>query len=293
MQTYFRKVQCPSCKEYHDPILGKCPHCGHQEGRKNPFEHYLPFGYPSQLVFFLLCWVGFQIFGAFAGIIAGIVYGAVHPEATRADLIAYLSGAEANILLSGIGYGLLFAAICLIVCLQHRIIPLLKSFKGWKPYVAGFIGFAVIFGGTWLYSLMVNGIFVAAGWGEIGVNENELLIRQMTTSYPVACFIVVGLLGPIVEEFGYRVGLFGFLSRLGKPIAYIVGAVIFGFIHFGWDAFFSGDARTIVIELVNIPTYVGSGAILCLLYDRFGFGASTFAHILNNMTSLILTVAGA
>ena len=42
-----------------------------------------------------------------------------------------------------------------------------------------------------------------------------------------------------------------------------------------------------IIELWNLPAYIVCGFVLVATYDLFGFGASTVAHILNNVISIV------
>ena len=290
MKTYFRNRVCPECRHGHDPILSACPNCGKENPEGKQFAHLLPFGAPTQIVFLVVCLFGLQILGLIASLIAMGVYGGMHPGATPEEFSEFLSGPIANFAVTGSVYVLIAGIMLLIVGLQKRFKPMLSSFAGWKPYVAGLVGFVACFLINWLYSAGASAIMEAAGLGEIGVNENETIVRSVARAVPVGSIIVLGLVGPFCEEMAYRVGMFGFLRRLGKPLAYVLSAIVFGFIHFGWNALVSGDPALIVNEFVNIPIYIGSGAALCFLYDRFGFAASYTCHVLNNVVSLLLTM---
>ncbi len=113
----------------------------------------------------------------------------------------------------------------------------------------------------------------------------------MVKAVPVFSFIVFGLIGPFCEEVTYRVGLFGFLGRFNKVVAYLGTALIFGFIHFGWSAIWSpAYPGHLVVELINLPPYIGAGAAFCFLYDRWGFGAAFLAHATNNVFSVITSM---
>ena len=104
--------------------------------------------------------------------------------------------------------------------------------------------------------------------------------------------IYEALVREIGEEMGYRVGLFGFCSRLGKFAAYAISGVVFGLAHFDIEALTAGDSARLIVEFANLPSYIGAGLFLGFIYDRFGLAASYTAHTLNNVVSLITTLAG-
>lgn len=293
MSTYFAKKKCPECGQWQDPALPVCPHCGHREERFHDFDHQFVLPFPIQLVFLGITVVGLQVLGLIVGVILMIAYVAGHPGADYAQIMAAISEPWAAFTENAVAYCLLAGAFVLVVGLRKKLPALFKTFAQWKSLLAGVIGFGVLYGVTFLYGLAMEGIFTAAGMPIPGPNENEILIRQICLQFPVWSVLVFGLVGPFVEEMGYRVGMFGFLSRVRKPLAYILTAFVFGFAHFGWSVMLEGDTNRMIVELVNIPTYVGAGAILCFLYDRFGFSAAYTAHALNNVLSIVLTLSGA
>ena len=107
-------------------------------------------------------------------------------------------------------------------------------------------------------------------------------MESVVSSYPAFSIIVLGIIGPICEEIGYRLGLFDLLKRCHIALAYVATALVFGFIHFDFTQISS------ITEWINLPNYLISGAILCLTYDRFGFGASVLAHVFNNVLAIVL-----
>ena len=126
---------------------------------------------------------------------------------------------------------------------------------------------------------------IIAQFIELPKNANEDIAEQMIKQYPVICFFILGFIGPICEELTYRFGLFGLLKKKNRILAYIVSALVFGIIHFD----FTGD---LIVELLNLPTYIICGALFGLAYDLCGFEASLTAHITNNLYAVILTIAG-
>ena len=94
--------------------------------------------------------------------------------------------------------------------------------------------------------------------------------------------MITGIIGPICEEFAYRVGLFNLGMRINRLTAYLFATVVFGLIHMH-------DFAS-VNEWLNFPSYLIAGGILAFTYDRFGLSASITAHVVNNLYAVILTL---
>lgn len=205
--------------------------------------------------------------------------------ARPADQNAYLNSGEGLFWTYVFAYPLLLAAMGLLLWGDWKNVR--TSFKNWKAYVAGFIGYAVIMVFSIAYNLIISAIFKANGMSVPGDNANQSNVVSMVLYGPVACAFVIGLIGPFAEELAYRVGLFGLASRLGKWAGYIAGILVFAFIHFDFTKIGSGE---IVSELISLPNYLVSGAVLCFLYDKFGICGSWVGHALNNLQSVILII---
>ncbi|MCR5349099.1 MAG: CPBP family intramembrane metalloprotease [Bacilli bacterium] len=294
MNTYFHKDTCPHCGAFYDSVEKTCPECGQQNEAKrdiHAFDHQLNVGIPFQIIFFLLGLVGQQLLGILLSLLVQNVFLSFHPTATREELVAFVESGGYSMGINTAIYVILAGLFFLFLGLRKQLLPLFRSFKGWKPIVAGVVGFAAIYVAGLLYSIITSIILNLAGIPNPGVNANESALRAMTAEFPILCIVVFGIIGPFCEEVCYRVGLFSFLSRLGKVLAYLLAAVIFGLIHFDWDCFGAADGGVSLLrEFINLPTYIGAGAALCFIYDRFGFGASYTAHSLNNLFSIILTI---
>ena len=169
------------------------------------------------------------------------------------------------------------------------IVFVLFFLKDFKQFFKQFLDIDVILRGV-LIGVFLMGIpsvylsFVNL-FMDFGINSNEASIREMAVQYPLLIIIFAGLLGPICEEFTYRVGFFGAIKKQNKVVAYIVTAIIFGLIHFDFETF--ANAEKLIIELVNLPAYMISGVILCYAFDRYGFAAACVAHIFNNVVGLL------
>ena len=120
-----------------------------------------------------------------------------------------------------------------------------------------------------------------------GSNANEQGVDAITTSYPILSLLIFGIVGPICEELTYRAGLFTAIKKYNRIFAYIGTAVIFGLIHFDFSSF---GTPSLISELINIPSYIVSGLLLCYFYDYKGIGASTIAHITNNFIAILVQI---
>ncbi len=290
MKTYFRRTSCPHCHKAYDSIEKECPSCGTKNEafeRGYPFEHHLRDAFPWQIAYFLIGWVGFQILGTIVQLAIQIVYTASHSAATQEELKAFMSQVGVAFGTTAGAYGLLLLTFIIFLAARKKLPALAKSFKSILPYIVGIGGGVLLLGVSIAYSMMASAIFNAAGI-KPSVNANESSIRVMAKAFPVLAVIVFGLVGPFCEEMGYRVGLFGLTSRLGRVPAYFISALVFGAIHFSWTVFAQGTRDDIIIELVNIPNYLIAGVGLGFLYDRFGFAASFMAHATNNLVSVLV-----
>ena len=117
---------------------------------------------------------------------------------------------------------------------------------------------------------------------EVSDNVNQTAAIEYAQNYPIIAFFVVGIIGPVCEELTYRVGLYSFLRRINKYLAFTVTTIIFAFIHFNFDA------ADIVNELWSLPSYLLAGFILTLAYEHRGPACSMTAHVLYNVFAFLV-----
>lgn len=199
------------------------------------------------------------------------------------------SGNEAlmETLLSFIVYVLLFVFLSAILWLFNAFSDLFRDFRHLTPYLKGvFYGFIII-----VASVSYN-VFAMLIVGPQDSNQNQQAIEGVIKAYPFLNFFWIVLLGPLVEEFMYRFGLFNGLAKVNRLLAYVVSGLIFGFIHFTipYDANGGIDQALLVVELINIPSYIISGLLFAYIYEKEGFATSATAHITNNLVSFITTI---
>ncbi len=279
-KTYFSKRTCQECGCKCDPTLPSCPSCGakNPDKRSLSFKNFLHVGPFKEAGFIALGTLGLSILVFFIQLILLLI---VRPS----DQSAYLNSGEGLFWAYVFAYPLLFVVMGLLLWSDWK--KTLASFKNWKSYVAGFIGYAAIMVFSIVYNLIITAIYKANGMTIPGDNANQSNVISMVLYGPVACGFVIGLIGPFTEELAYRVGLFGLASRLGKWAGYVLGILVFAFIHFDFTKIGSEE---IIAELISLPNYLVSGAVLCFLYDKFGICGSWVGHALNNLQSVILIV---
>lgn len=174
-----------------------------------------------------------------------------------------------------VSYSILFALLIAVIGTDFK--KLLPKFNNWIPYVAGIgIGLGIIIFDE-AYLRLVNLFY------PIGTGANESAIRQVISRYPAASIIIFGLVGPMCEEFAYRLGMFSLIKRWNRIAAYILTGVLFGLIHID----FSGNVAT---EFIILPTYIAPGILLSLAYDLYDLPCSISAHITNNLIVVITQV---
>ncbi len=275
---YFRRNRCTSCGHTYEPTLAKCPYCGQENPDKEArrFANFLPVPAWKEAVFFGVGYFGLQLTVLLTELICIAAVGA-------GNSAAFLESGKGLFVIYAVAYPLVFVLQGFFLFGDWRWIG--KSLSSWKPYVAGVVGFVAMMGANVVYNLIIQGIFAASGAPLPATNGNQTNVISMVLENPVACVFIIGLIGPFVEELCYRVGLFGFMNRFAKWAGYLVGILFFGFIHFDFTALGNGEA--LLGEIIALPNYLGSAAVLCFLYDRFGFGASFTAHSLNNMLSIV------
>ena len=226
----------------------------------------------KQLVVFIVGWIGFQALAATIQIVMGVI-----GKAQGYDVEEYLSTVSSSMIVNAAAYlGLLIAIVAII---NFDIVKLFKSFKNWQSYVAGVVCLISIFVFDYIWGTVLELLPISSS-----DNINESSLQKITDVYPIASFIIFGLIGPICEEFTYRVGLFSFFKRINKWVAYVVTIIIFAFIHFN----FSTDADVLLNEVLNLPFYMFAAFAFSFTYDKFGLAGSLTAHVANNFISLAL-----
>ena len=226
----------------------------------------------KQFIIFLVGWVGFRVFAASVEV-AITVFASLE----GLDGTALLNTPNMAMIVNSACYIALLIAVILIT--NFDIVKLLKSFKQYQSYIAGIICLLSMFAFNILY-----GLFLTAVGLKTSNNANESSIENITKLYGFASIVIFGIIGPICEEFTYRVGLFSLLQRKSKWLAYLLTIVIFASIHFN----ISFNPTELLNEVLNLPYYMFAAFAFSFTYEKFGLAGSLTAHILNNLISLSL-----
>ena len=282
MGIFLGNKLCENCSRSYDGAKDKCPHCGYEnpDPRSRGFINFEPPGVPRELA---LCFGGYLMLTFVAAIVQFIYIGIFSASYTGSEtdyakaLNDYLMAPSRLSVIQYVSYGVVAVAVCALFIGHWK--PLLRKFRPKRMYWA-----AIAFIGMYAFNIFYSLILNAAGVS-ISDNENQSLVVSLVRYNVPLAIIFLGLVGPLVEEFIYRVGAFGLLSRINKYAAYVLGAIIFGLIHFDFT-------NPSVNELLNLPNYIVPGLLLCLAYDKCGLIASYSVHALNNVLSVILAAAG-
>ena len=264
----FGKKNCKHCGSSYDVAEDTCPAC-HQPNedfdRLGLSRNVVWLPYLKQVLLFAIGYLGLDLIALLVQLFLGSFFE--EPDATYFTI------------LNTVRYTGIFAVMIIIITPYMK--KFLVTFKKLIPYLIGILGAMGLIGFAIIYGNIINLIYPTE------TSDNQQIANEMISAYPILCLLVLGIVGPIVEEITYRVGVFTFFLRINKWAAYLVTAVIFAFIHFN---FFAGTAEGYINELLNLPSYLFAGLFLCFLYHKFGLASSVTAHILNNLYSVVMMI---
>lgn len=258
----FKDKICSKCFCHFDSTNRQCPNCG--ETNSLVKKHTIGKGYISiSWLYQLLCFV-IGTAGLFVLSFITILLFELFIDNETAAMVSDFTI-----------YGLVFCGFVPIIAINAK--KIFPRFAKIKPYLIGIgIGIAII-----AFSMINSKIIGLFDLPET-VNENELRSRAIIDTFPVLSVIVLGIIGPICEEITYRLGMFSFVGRVNRVLAYIVTSLVFALMHMD----FSSTANFIV-ELLNLPSYIFAGVAFCFAYDKFSLPCSLTAHWLNNLFAVI------
>ena len=262
----FGYKKCQKCESEYDVASPTCPMCGapekgYEKRKISPSIIWLDTW--KQAVIFVIGWAGLSIAATFAS----IIFGKTSYDSLTINFFAYFT------VLTFIG-----------LLMSNNLRRIWPHFKNAYPYVVGLLGCLVLYLFSTLYGNLINMIH------PIEVSTNEQTADSFIVSFPVVAFMVIVIMGPVCEELTYRVGFFSLLYRVKPWIAYLASIILFGFIHFNFQSMGNGDL--FVNEMLNLPFYLFAGFLFCFLYHKWGLAASLSAHLLNNLLTFLLVLAG-
>ena len=263
----FSKKNCSECGSNYDIVDSTCPVCGHRDENFETLgipKNVTWLSWPKQIIIFAIGLIGLNLMS--------LVGELIFMRFLDPNSVSYLT------MVNVFRYAICAVAICLVIFNDFKKFK--PAFTKWQPYLIG-IGFSAAI----LVSQIIINVIIQA-FHPTTTSDNQQAVVSVINAYPVLSIFLLGIVGPVVEEFTYRLGLFTFLRRVNVFVAYIVTSIIFGLIHFNFFA--TGDA--LINELLNLPSYIISGFLLTLAYDKFGFACSSIAHIGNNLFSIVVSM---
>lgn len=285
------QIKCEVCHLKIDKDAEVCPYCGskqtHEVKQEENIEKDNKIHFSREKVGFIdgsraLKLSNFKhilllIIGTL-GLTFSIILTQVILEAINgADFLKTLRG---NALINLISYLITFGLV--LIALNRDLLDIIKIFfKEYKTYL-----FSILMGCSLIItSFLLNMIIYSLGLTQ---NSNQESVVNIVKEFPALSVLVLGFIGPIVEEFTYRVGLFSLIRKYNRIASYVVTALIFGLIHF--DVTSIKDVNAFLIEIANLPAYIISGIILCFSYEKFGISGSILAHTFNNFLAVLQLV---
>lgn len=275
----FKMIKCPYCGQAFDEYASQCPNCqnDNESEIKSKVKRMHFVASLKQLLLFLAGWAGLKIIAILVRSIIEIIGNGIYQDDALSE---FLDSNKVGMIVNSLAYVIIFVG--LLAILWNDIFPLAKEFKKIRPFIYG-IGYGLFITAVTIgYTLLLKACGI-----EFSDNGNESAISTYMIAYPTLSVLTFVILGPIVEELVYRVGLFAFLYRVNKYLAYVIAALVFGLIHMSFN--FS-DINVFLNELINIPSYIFAGVALCYIYSKEGFACSTYAHITNNLVAFVATL---
>lgn len=226
------------------------------------------------LVLFFLGWLGLWVFALIFAILIPIL---VPFFLTQNDASIFLESPFFFQIINFLTYLTIFliGLTLLLPYIQQSFLPAIQSSK-------------------WLLGLPFTLVILLSSYALITLydyfgivledNQNQSAIVGLVQDSPIISLITFGFLGPIVEEWTYRLGIFKYLKNNNNLLAYVITLTIFGFIHFDFTS------ANLVNELLNLPIYLIAGAWFCYLYDKFGLQVALSTHIMNNVFSVLAII---
>lgn len=225
----------------------------------------------KQLLLFFVGWLGLVLVAVFASFLVTIGALVFLPESMQQT---FLASQAYFTYINFLAYAIIFSSMVYFLWpwLNKHLFKSLTSTNWW-------LGFAFTF------VILFSNVVMLTIYDLLGItledNQNQTIIVSLVQEMPIISFMTFVFLGPIVEEWTYRLGLFQYLRNKNRWVAYAVTLLVFGFIHFDFSS------QNLANELLNLPLYAIAGGWFCYLYDRYGLRVAMTAHIFNNFLSVL------
>ncbi|MCH8563569.1 CPBP family glutamic-type intramembrane protease [Nesterenkonia sp. LB17] len=147
---------------------------------------------------------------------------------------------------------------------------------------------------AWVVTLILTALLVLSLGGEPETSENQLAIESMLAFVPfLAAVLVMGLLGPYVEEYFFRHLLIGKLSRyINIWICGAISVITFPLLHFipALVAMLASPGAATDLTVVSVVPYVVMGSVFTVAYILTGRSLvyAWLLHAFNNVMALVM-----
>ncbi|GAA1164976.1 CPBP family glutamic-type intramembrane protease [Nesterenkonia sandarakina] len=147
---------------------------------------------------------------------------------------------------------------------------------------------------AWVGTLILTALLVLSLGGEPETSENQLAIESMLAFVPfLAAVLVMGLLGPYVEEYFFRHLLIGKLSRyINIWICGVLSVITFPLLHFipALVLMLADPSAPTDLTLISVVPYVVMGSVFTLAYILTGRSLvyAWLLHAFNNVMALVM-----
>ncbi len=187
---------------------------------------------------------------------------------------------EASAIAQGYGnfFGYLIAFIGVTFFMRDELKSDLSKMKAnkFKYPIYAILFFVLTFLVDFLFQLIV----------ESSVNQSTIeLILNYSGKYVMIIAVVV--FAPIVEELIYRKAIFSLTKGNRIYVSYLISIVLFTLPHM-----LSSDMSNIFVWILQSIPYMFSAFLFCLIYHKSNFDiySTIFAHILNNLIAVVLSI---
>ncbi|MGJ9406475.1 CPBP family intramembrane glutamic endopeptidase [Nesterenkonia aurantiaca] len=147
---------------------------------------------------------------------------------------------------------------------------------------------------AWVGTLILTALLVLGLGGEPETSENQLAIESMLAFVPfLAAVLVMGLLGPYVEEYFFRHLLIGKLSRyINIWICGVISVITFPLLHFipALVLMLADPSAPTDLTVISVVPYVVMGSVFTLAYILTGRSLiyAWLLHAFNNVMALVM-----
>lgn len=119
----------------------------------------------------------------------------------------------------------------------------------------------------------------------VQASANQEKLQHLLLQFPFIMTVNIAVIGPLVEELVYRVGVFRSLAGRSRILAYLVSSLLFGFQHVMEAVVMQQNYS----ELWYMIPYVCTGLIFAYLYDKTrNILVPVGMHVLNNSLGVLL-----